>query len=137
MNDIFIYNKTRKKHERHFIQMFQKLKKIEFQIDIKKCEFFKTKISFLKIILSTKNLRMNFKKIQNIVDWVRSTCIKKIQTFVNFCNFYRRFIKTFSKFVKFLIRIIKKKIDFEWIDFVNETFEILKKQMIEISIFRH
>ena len=33
--------------------------------------------------------------------------------------------------------MIKKKINFEWIDFVNETFEILKKQIINVSIFRH
>ena len=64
LNDIFIYNKIRKEHERHFTQIFQKLKKVEFQIDIKKCEFFKTKISFLKIILSTKNLRMNSKNVR-------------------------------------------------------------------------
>ena len=60
-----------------------------------------------------------------------------MQIFVDFCNFYRRFIKAFSKLVKSLTRMIKKKVDFEWIDFVNEVFEILKKQMIEISIFRH
>ena len=47
------------------------------------------------------------------------------------------FIKAFSKLVKLLIRMIKKKIEFEWTDLVNETFETLKKQMIEISIFRH
>ena len=137
LNDIFIYNKIRREHERHLIQIFQKLKEIKLQIDIKKCEFFQTKVSFLNVILSTKSLRMNFKKIQNIINWVRSICIKKMQIFVNFCNFYRRFIKTFSKLVKLLIRMIKKKIDFEWIELVNETFEVLKKQMIEISILRH
>ena len=137
LNDILIYSKIRKQHERHFTQIFQKLKKVEFQINIKKCEFFQTKISFLDVILSTEDLRMNSKKMQNIVNWVRSTCIKKMQTFVNFCNVYRRFIKVFSKLVKLLIRMIKKKIDFEWIDLANKTFEILKKQMIEISIFRH
>ena len=137
LNDIFIYNKIRREHERHLTQIFQKLEEIELQIDIKKCEFFQMKVSFLDVILSTKNLRMNSKKIQNIVNWVRSICIKKMQIFVNFCNFYRRFIKAFSKLVKFLTRMIKKKTDFEWIDFVNEAFEILKKQMIETSIFRH
>ena len=30
LNDIFIYSKIRKKHERHFIQIFQKLEKVEF-----------------------------------------------------------------------------------------------------------
>ena len=68
LNDIFIYSKIRREHERHLTQMFQKLEKVEFQIDIKKCEFFQTKISFLDVILSTKSLRMNSKKIQNIVN---------------------------------------------------------------------
>ena len=68
LNDIFIYNKIRKQYERHFTQIFQKLEKIEFQIDIKKCEFFQTEISFLDVILSTKDLRMNSKKMQNIVN---------------------------------------------------------------------
>ena len=33
--------------------------------------------------------------------------------------------------------MINKKIDFEWIIEINDVFEILKKQIIEISIFRH
>ena len=68
MNDILIYNKTRKKHREHFEQMFIKLKKIELQMNIIKCEFFKTKIIFLKIILFVNDLKMNFNKIQNIID---------------------------------------------------------------------
>ena len=68
LNDILIYSKIRKEHERHFTQVFQKLEEIELQIDIKKCEFFQTEVSFLGVILSTESLRMNFKKIQNIVN---------------------------------------------------------------------
>ena len=68
MNDILIYNKNRKKHREYLKTMFVKLKQIEFQINFKICEFFKTKIIFLKIILFINNLRMNFTKIQNIID---------------------------------------------------------------------
>ena len=68
LNDIFIYIKIRREHERHLTQIFQKLEKIELQIDIKKCEFFQTEISFFDVILSTKDLRMNFKKMQDIVN---------------------------------------------------------------------
>ena len=113
LNDIFIYNKTRKKHEKHLKQMFFKLKKIELQININKYEFFKIEIIFLDVILFTNDLRMNFNKIQNIVNWERFTYLKKIQIFVKFCNFYRRFIKVFFHLIKFLIKITRKKIDFE------------------------
>ena len=46
MNDILIYNKNRKKHRGHLKTMFDELKKIEFQMNFKKCEFFKIKTVF-------------------------------------------------------------------------------------------
>ena len=137
LDDILIYSKTRREHERHLTQVFQKLEEVGLQVDIKKCEFFKTEVSFLGVILSTEGLRMDFKKVQDIVNWVRSTCIKEVQAFVGFCNFYRRFIKAFSKLVKSLTRMAKKEAGFEWIDLANEAFEVLKKQVIEASILRH
>ena len=138
MNDILIYNKNRKKHREYLKTMFVKLKQIEFQINFKICEFFKTKIIFLKIILFINNLRMNFTKIQNIIDWAQSIYFKNIQIFINFCNFYRRFIRDFFKIIKDFIRIIKKKIEFNWITKINEIFEILKKRVIkENLVFRH
>ena len=126
-NDILIYNKTRKKHERHLKQIFVKLKQIEFQMNINRCEFFKTKIIFLSVILFTKELRMNSNKIRDIVEWAQFTCLKDVQVFVKFCNFYRRFIKKFFKLIKFFIRMTRKKIDFEWFDEINQIFETLKK----------
>ena len=63
MNDILIYNKNRKKYREYLKPIFVKLKKIEFQMNFKKCEFFKT-----KIILFINDLRLNFTKIQNIID---------------------------------------------------------------------
>ena len=68
LNDILIYNKTRKEHEHHLKQIFIKLKQVEFQMNINNCEFFKTKIIFLSVILFTKDLRMNSNKIRNIVE---------------------------------------------------------------------
>ena len=68
LNDIFIYNKICKKHEKHLKQMFFKLKKIKLQININKYEFFKIEIIFLNVILFTNDLRINFNKIQNIVN---------------------------------------------------------------------
>ena len=93
--------------------MFFKLKKANLQIDINKCKFFKIEITFLDVILIIDNLRMNFNKIQNIVNWEQLTCLKEMQAFVKFCNFYWQFIKVFSHLVKLLIKITRKEIDFK------------------------
>ena len=35
---------------------------------------------------------MNSAKIQTVIDWATSINLKEIQTFIEFCNFYKRFI---------------------------------------------
>ena len=40
IDDIFIYNKTKKERMKHVQQIFQKLQKAGLQLDIDKCEFF-------------------------------------------------------------------------------------------------
>ena len=64
LNDIFIYNKSREKHEKHLKQIFVKLEKIELQIDINKCVFFqKKKISRNHFFY--KKLSYEFRQISN------------------------------------------------------------------------
>ena len=137
LNDILIYSKFKKKHIVHVRKVLKKLKKIDLQIDIEKCKFFKKEMTFLDVMLSMNDLRMNSKKIEIIINWTRSTNLKKIQIFVKFVNFYRRFIHDFFKKIKALIRMIKKLVDFEWITEIEKVFNLLKKTMTKILIFRH
>ena len=92
---------------------------------------------FLNVIFSMNNLRMNSKKIKIIINWARSTNLKKVQIFVNLINFYRRFIRDFSKKIKTLTRMIKKFVKFEWIAKIEKVFNFLKKTMTKTFIFRH
>ena len=92
---------------------------------------------FLDVILFVNDFRMNSKKMKIIINWTRSTNLKNVQIFVNFVNFYRRFICDFSKKVKVLIQMIKKLVKFEWIAEIEKIFNFLKKTMTKIFIFRH
>jgi hypothetical protein len=40
--------------------------------------------------------------------------MKEIQLFLGFVNFYRRFIKDYSKIVVSLIELTKKDIEYKW-----------------------
>ena len=80
---------------------------------------------------------MNSKKIEVIINWERFTNLKKIQVFVDFVNFYRRFIRDFSKKIKAFTRMTKKLVEFEWIEAIEKVFNLFKKTMIEVFIFRH
>jgi hypothetical protein len=60
-----------------------------------------------------------------------------MQNFLEFCNFYRDFIKNFAKIVKSLIKLIRKNVSFIWNDACKRAFELLKRTVIKTSILTH
>jgi hypothetical protein len=60
-----------------------------------------------------------------------------VQAFLRFSNFYRRFIKGFSRIVKPLVALTKKDARFEWNKKCSKAFETLKKAFITAPILRH
>ncbi len=80
---------------------------------------------------------MNSRKIQAVVEWSTLNNLTQIQFFIDFCNFYRRFIKNFSKIVHLMIQLTQKKIIFEWNEICQTTFNHMKRCMIKTSTLRH
>jgi hypothetical protein len=137
LNDIVVYNNSKKKHVRHVRKILQRLREIEIQIDVNKCEFHITEIKFLSMIIERDDIKMNSEKIKAIVEWKTSHHLKNVQVFVKFVNFYKRFIKNFSKIVKSLIKLIRKNQAFYWSKNCQIAFEQLKKRVIETFILSY
>ncbi len=114
LNDILIYSKTLKEHRTHVNEVLDKLREVDLQIDIDKCEFKIQKTSFLELLIFINDLQMNSRKVHVIRSWEVSRSLTHVQIFIDFCNFYRWFIKNFSKIIQFMIKLIRKDHSFEW-----------------------
>ncbi len=137
LDDIIIYSKTLKKHKQHVRLVLHRLQETDLQMNINKCKFHVQKIFFLRLLLFIEKLKMNFRKVQAVVKWSTSTNLIQMQFFIDFCNFYRRFIKNFSKIVYSLIQLTQKEVIFEWNQACQTIFDNMKKRMTEVSILRH
>ncbi len=136
LDDIIIYSKTLKKHKQHVWLILHRLRETDLQMNINKCKFHVQKIFFLKLLLFIEELKMNLRKVQAVVEWSTSTNLTQMQFFVDFCNFYQRFIKNFSKIVHSLIQLTQKEMRFEWNHACQMIFDHMKKWMTEASILR-
>ena len=67
LNNVFIYNKTRKKHIEHVRKVFRKLIDIDLQLNIEKFKFHVQKINCSNVLLFIENICINFFKIQMIL----------------------------------------------------------------------
>ncbi len=118
-------------------EVLNKLHEVNLQIDIDKCEFKIQKISFFKLLIFINDLRMNFRKVDVIWSWKVSRLLTHMQIFIDFCNFYRQFIKNFSKIIWFMIKLTQKDHLFEWTEICQMIFEELKQQVTTAFVLKH
>ncbi len=137
LDKILIYSKTRWKHEQHVKMILNHLREADLQVDIQKCKFNVEETIFLEVIVSEQDLHMNFIKVKVIVNWATLINLKEVQSFVKFNNFYRHFIKNFSKLVKLFTQLTRKNTSFVWNEVCVQAFDDLKKQVSSTSVLRH
>ena len=101
--------KRKKKHTKHVQLVFQKLQKTGLQLDIDKCEFFVKEVKYLGLIITSEGIKMDQEKLSAVLDWSIPENLKDIQSFLGFANFYKRFIRDFSKMAAPLNALAKKK----------------------------
>ena len=71
------------------------------------------------------------------MNWETSTCVKDIQTFIGFANFYQHFVQGFSKVVASLIALVRKDVLFKWTEECQKSFELLKERFTTALILAH
>ncbi len=112
LNDILIYFDNELEHEIHVKLILRKLQEANLQTNIIKCEFHVTQVSYLELIIIIEEIKMNSSKIDIIVNRLILINVKDIQSFLNFANFYKRFIYDYSRIAISLTRLIRKDVFF-------------------------
>ncbi len=130
LNDILVYSKTKKEHVQHVKKVLQTLKKVDLHIKSGKSEFHVQSVQFLRFIVMSQSLRMNLKKIEAVTTWLTSKSKIEVQFFLEFANFYRRFIERYFRIVSSLMNLTRKNISFVWTEKAKEAFKKLKKLFI-------
>ena len=105
LNNVLIYSKNKLLYKTYVLIVLQKLKNIGIYLDIAKCKFKVKRVKYLGLILIIDSLEIDLKKVATIKNQPLSRIVKNVQFFLEFANFYRRFIKSFSYLVKSLTEL--------------------------------
>ena len=87
IDNIMIYSNSKKEYQTHIRKVFIAFQKVGLQANINKSEFHVTKISYLRLIISTESIRMDPKKVEAVQNWETYTCVRDVQVFKGFSNF--------------------------------------------------
>jgi hypothetical protein len=88
LDDILIFTKSNEEHDCITHMVLEHLWQHKLYLHFDKCEFAKTHIEYLSIIISQNHVEMDPVKIVGMVEWPTPKSKKEVQLFVGFINFY-------------------------------------------------
>ena len=97
LDDILVFSRNFSQHEKHVREVLKALLKAGLYVKLSKCLFSVIRIPFLGFILTDKCVEMEEDCISTILNWPEPESVLEVQSFLGFANFYRRFVKGFSR----------------------------------------
>ncbi|MBW0543479.1 hypothetical protein O181_083194 [Austropuccinia psidii MF-1] len=137
LDDIMVFSKSEKEHITHLFTVLSRLRANNRFSQASKCLFHVSSVEYLAYVVSFEGLKMDQEKVQQILNWPPPRNLKALQLFLGFANFYRCFIKNYSKKISSLTRFLKKDSCFPLNEEALRQFHQLKEAFNIAAILSH
>jgi len=137
MDDMLIYAKTEEEHDRLVKEVLGRLQAHGLAVSPEKCVWKAQEVEFLGYVIGRNGIAMSQEKVEAVLSWEEPKSLSETQSFVGFANFYRRFIKDYSRVARPLTELTKKMDRWSWNPKAERAFNELKKRFTTAPILAH
>jgi hypothetical protein len=88
LDDILIYSNSLQEHRVHVEQVLQVLSNARLHLNPQKYEFHQSQVKYLGFVIIREGIKMDRQKVLTVEEWEVPHCVKDIQIFLGFANFY-------------------------------------------------
>jgi hypothetical protein len=115
IDNILVFTNKGKEHHWEIVrEVLQRLQDHDLFLKPEKCSFEQEKVEFLGMIIEKGQVFMDPIKVEGVKNWPTPMCVKDIQTFMGFANFYWRFILGFSNIARPMNDLLWKSVEWSW-----------------------
>jgi hypothetical protein len=100
IDDIVVFSTSQKKHRAHLIEVFARLRFHGLKLHPGKCRFYYDCVEYLGHMIYPGGLGVVASKVEVVMSIPRPKDVSRLRAFLGLCNYYRKFVKTFSAFTK-------------------------------------
>ena len=126
LDDIQIFSTSVETHRVHMRAVLQRLWENRLSVKAEKCVFHAQTLGFLGFRVAPGRLEADPEKIKAVKEWPTPNTRRRLQQFLGFAKFYRRFIRDYSRIAAPLTRLTSPKQPFKWDSAAEEAFCLLK-----------
>jgi len=99
MDDILVNTKTEKEDDRLVKEVLERLQTNILVVSPEKCIWKTQEVEFLGYVTGRNGIVMSCDKVEAVLNWEEPRSVSETQSFLGFANFYRHFIKNYSRIV--------------------------------------
>jgi len=96
-------------------------------------------VEFLEYVIGKDGIKMSEEKVETVLNWKTPNSPMEVQSFLGFANFYRHFIREYSRVARPLTELTKRseKGGWAWNEEAEKAFQDLKKRFTTAPILAH
>ena len=126
LDDIIIHTDNYRAHLKHLRAALQAHRAAGLKLKATKTHLFQSQVNYLGYFVSNAGIAMVPEYQEKALNWPAPQNGKQLAAFLGFTNFYRSFIKDYSRLTNEMNSIKNKEDQFQWTDVMQKKFEELK-----------
>lgn len=136
LDDIIVLSETFEKHLSDLNRVFNRLKLFGLRGKREKCRFACVEVRYLGHLITTEGIQVNPDKVSAIMKIPSPKNQKQVQSFLQTCSWYRKFIENFSAVAKPLCTLTKRDAIWKWGEEEENSFQKLKENLTKAPILQ-
>jgi hypothetical protein len=135
MDDLLIYAKTTEEHDNIVREVLRRLQRNKLAVSLEKCVWRQEEVEFLGYLVGMEGTKMSREKVEAVLEWKSPFSLTEVQSFLGFANFYRRFIRNYSRIARPLTELTKRSAkNWKWTSEAELAFHELKTRFTSAPI---
>jgi len=127
VDDVLVRIETEEEHNEIVEEMLRRLEENDLYVKPEKCAWKVQKVNFLGVVMGQGKIEMEEDKMAGVLNWPVPKTARDVRKFLGLANYYRRFVKDFTKLAQFLNNLMKKEEKWKWMSEQQDAFEQLKE----------
>ncbi|GFV57088.1 retrovirus-related Pol polyprotein from transposon 297 [Trichonephila clavipes] len=136
LDDIIIMSPTFEQHLADLEAVFQRFMVFKLRANREKCQFSCSRVKYLGLWITPQGIEVDHEKTSAILGIPPPKNVKQLQSFMQTCSWYQKFIANFSEIARPLSNLTKKKASWKWSEEEEKAFQTLKECLVSPPILK-